>query len=373
MNTTYPPELVSKCQKAFTFAEGQLRYLVETYPGYFPMYTLQGKWKHGGEAWTNWCEGFLGGQLWLVYLHNHQDWWREKAEYYSRLIERRKTDREVHDLGFLFWPTWKRWYDLTGDPVINAVVIEAGTTLAMRFKEKGGYLRSFVADESLFIDIMMNVGLIFYAAQQKQDPGLSRIAAQHSLTTRRYLVRGDGSTAHEGIFDAHTGEFLRQSTHQGWRHDSSWARGLAWALYGFGTVYRFTRDNRFLQTAEACANYYIENTPAHGVPPNDWMEPEPQQPYESSAAAITASGMLDLAHLTGDPTRAHFYRQYALQILDTLTGEEFLAEETPGWEGLLKHGIYHAGKNLGVDESVMWGDYFFLEAVSKVLGYVHLS
>jgi len=373
MNTTYPPELVSQCQKVFTFAEGQLRHLVETYPGYFPMYTLQGKWKHGGEAWTNWCEGFLGGQLWLVYLHNHQDWWREMAEYYSRLIEPRKTDREVHDLGFLFWPTWKRWYDLTGDPVINAVVIEAGTTLAMRFKEKGGYLRSFVADESLFIDIMMNVGLIFYAAQQKQDPGLFRIAAQHSLTTRRYLVRGDGSTAHEGIFDTHTGEFLRQSTHQGWRHDSSWARGLAWALYGFGTVYQFTRDNRFLQTAEACANYYIENTPAHGVPPNDWMEPEPQQPYESSAAAITASGMLDLAHLTGDPTRAHFYHQYALQILDALTGEEFLAVETPGWEGLLKHGIYHAGKNLGVDESVMWGDYFFLEAVSKVLGYVHLS
>jgi unsaturated chondroitin disaccharide hydrolase len=133
------------------------------------------------------------------------------------------------------------------------VVIEAGQTLARRFKEKGQYLRSFVADESLFIDIMMNVGIIFYAAQQTHDENLWRIAMQHCLTTRRYLVRGDGSTSHEGIFDTETGVFLRQSTHQGWRDDSSWARGLAWALYGFGTVYRFSRDARFLQTAEACA------------------------------------------------------------------------------------------------------------------------
>ncbi len=108
-------------------------------------------------------------------------------------------------------------------------------------------------------------------------------------------MRGDGSTAHEGIFDTTTGEFLRQSTHQGWRGDSSWARGQAWALYGFGTAYGFTRDERFLHTAEACADFYIERTPAHGVPPNDWDEPDPALPYESSAAAIAASGMLDLA------------------------------------------------------------------------------
>jgi unsaturated chondroitin disaccharide hydrolase len=356
-----------KCQNAFAFAERQLRHLVETYPDFFPMYTVNGKWKHQGEAWTNWCEGFLGGQLWLIYQWNGDAWWREKAEHYSRLIEHRKTDRNVHDLGFLFWSTWKRWYDLTGDPGIHAVVVEAGSTLALRFKDKGQYLRSFVADESLFIDIMMNVGIIFYAAQQKQDADLLRIATQHCLTSRRYLVRGDGSTSHEGIFDTETGEFLRQTTHQGWRDDSSWARGLAWALYGFGTAYSFTRDARFLQTAEACANYYIEQTPEHGVPPNDWMESNPALPYESSAAAIAAGGMLNLAKLSGDPARASLYRRYALRILDTLTEPEFLAADTPGWEGILKHGSYHQRKGLGVDESVMWGDYFFLEAMSKVM------
>jgi unsaturated chondroitin disaccharide hydrolase len=362
--------LRQKFDRTFTFAEQQLRHLITAHPDDFPMYTMNGKWKHEGEAWTNWCEGFLGGQLWLLYAHNRDSWWRERAEHYSRLIEHRKTDRDVHDLGFLFWSTWKRWYDLTSDERVHQTVIEAGQTLALRFKEKGQYLRSFVADESLFIDIMMNVGIIFYAAQQTGDTKLYDVALQHSLTTRRYLVRGDGSTSHEGIFDLDTGEFLRQTTHQGWRDDSSWARGLAWALYGFGTVYKFTADARFLQTAELCAQYYIENTPAHGVPPNDWSEATPTRPYESSAAAISASGLLNLALLTGDPIRQQIYRNYALRILDTLTEPEFLAVETPGWEGILKHGSYHERKGLGVDESVMWGEYFFLEAVSKAMAYV---
>ena len=117
--------------------------------------------------------------------------------------------------------------DITGEEDKNAVVIEAGQTLAKRFKEKGEYLRSFVSDESLFIDIMMNVPIIFYAAQETDDEELWETAYRHCLTTRRYLVRGDGSTSHEGIFDLETGEFLRQTTHQGWRDDSSWARG-AW-------------------------------------------------------------------------------------------------------------------------------------------------
>jgi unsaturated chondroitin disaccharide hydrolase len=140
-------------------------------------------------------------------------------------------------------------------------------------------------------------------------------------------------------------------------------------LYGFGTAYSFTRDARFLQTAEACADFYIERTPAHGIPPNDWDEPQPTLPYESSAAAIAASGLLNLGRLTTDVTRARLYHDYARRILDTLTTPEFLAHQTPGWEGILKHGMYHRRKGLGVDESVMWGDYFFLEALSKVMGY----
>ncbi len=357
----------TKLNRSFDFAAGQLRRLVEAHPDRFPIYTTRGKWDFSGEAWTNWCEGFLGGQLWLVYQHNRDPWFRQQAEHYAALIEPRKGDRSVHDLGFLFWPTWKRWYDLEGRPELREVVIEAGKTLALRYKENGAYLCSFLSEDSLFIDIMMNVGIIFYAAQATGDVRLAEIALRHCLTTRRVLVRGDGSTAHEGIFDLQTGEFLRQSTQQGWRSDSCWARGLAWSIYGFTTAYSFTGDGRFLGTAESCAAYYIENAPGHGVPPNDFNEPHPILPYESSAAAIAASGLLDLAKLAAHPGRAQHYRQTAMQILDTLTGPEFLASETPGWEGILKHGIYHQRKGLGVDESVMWGDYYFLEAASKAL------
>ena len=183
--------LQEKCATVMDFAGKQLRHLITTHPDYFPMYTVHGKWKHEGAAWTNWCEGFLGGQLWLLYKHTGDGYWRERAEHYSRLVEHRKDDRNVHDLGFVLWSTYKRWYDLTGDPALNQVVIHGGRTMSLRFKEKGQYLRSFVADESLFIDIMMNVGIIFYAAQQTGDDNLWRIANQHCLTTRRTLVRGD--------------------------------------------------------------------------------------------------------------------------------------------------------------------------------------
>lgn len=361
------PTLHQRCEQVFEFAGKQLRHLIETHPDYFPMYTQGGKWRHEGEAWTNWCEGFLGGQLWLMYKRTGEAYWREKAEHYSRLVEPRKDDRNVHDLGFVFWSTYKRWYDLTGDEALNDVVIHAGKTMGLR-AQKGRYLRSFVAPESLFIDIMMNVGIVFYAAQQTHDAALLQIAHDHCMTTRKTIVRGDGSTAHEGIFDLETGEFLREGTHQGWRGDSSWARGLTWGLYGFGTAYKMTGEQRYLQTAEACANFYIDHTPDHGVPPNDWDEPNPANPYESSAAAIAAGGLLQLAKLTGDPAHARHYQAYALRIMETLTTPAFLAIDTPGWEGILKQGMYHERLGLGVNESVMWGDYFFLEAAAKVLG-----
>jgi unsaturated chondroitin disaccharide hydrolase len=367
MNPAPGSPFKERAEHAIAFAGDQLRHLVTKHPDYFPLYTKGGKWMHESEPWTSWCEGFLGGMLWILASRSRDSWWRNRAEHYSLLIEHRKTDRAVHDLGFLFLPTWRVWYELTGDPARKDVVIEAGRTLASRFQPAGKYLRSFIRPESLFIDIMMNVEIIFYASEQTGDQELWQIAAKHCLTTRRCLVRGDGSTAHEGLFDSQSGEFIGQSTHQGWRNDSSWARGLTWALYGFTTAHKYTRDKRFLQTAMLCADFYIERTPANGVPPNDWEQPEPALPYESSAAASAAAGLLELAMTLSPGGDADRYRNYAFTILTTLLDPEFLAIETAGWEGILKHGIYHERKNLGIDESVMWGDYFFLLALDQAL------
>ena len=359
------------CENAIEFARRQLRALIERYPDFYPMYTMQGRWKHSGEAWTHWCDGFLPGMFWILYGLDPDArdaaFWREQAIRYSRPLEPRKLDRTVHDLGFIFMSTYYRWFELTRDPAIQEVVIDAGRTLALRFQQNGEYLRSFVSQDSLFIDIMMNVGIIFYAAGRTADPCLLDIAMRHTLTSRRVLVRGDGSTAHEGLFDLQTGEFLKQATHQGHRGDSCWSRGLAWALYGFGTCYGYTRDARFLETAEACADFFLQSTPANGVPPWDFDAPaENYALADTSAAAIAASGLLQLATLSADAFKGACYNQAARRILATLC-RDYLGESTPGWEGILKGGVYHIHKNLGVNESVMWGEYFFLEALERAL------
>ncbi|WP_328665496.1 glycoside hydrolase family 88 protein [Streptomyces sp. NBC_00322] len=361
-----PASFTPAADRAWRTAATKVRALVERHPDRFPLYTEAGSWAVDAEAWTNWCEGFLGGQLWLLAGHTGDPWFRERAEHYSRLVEHRKDDRTVHDLGFLFWSTWRRWYETTGDPVPDDVVVHAGRTAASRFNERGRYLPSFLAPDSLFIDIMMNVGIIFHAARRTGDADLARIAHEHCLTTRRVLVRGDGSASHEGIFDLTDGRFLRQTTQQGWSDDGSWARGQAWALYGFGTAYRHTGDRRFLDTARACADFYIERTGDRLVPPNDWEEPDPERPYESSAAAAAAGGLWQLAGLERDSARAHGYADYAVRILTRLCEDDFLAHDDPAWEGVLKHGSYHEAKGLGVDESVMWGDYWFLDAIAVV-------
>jgi unsaturated chondroitin disaccharide hydrolase len=223
--------------------------------------------------------------------------------------------------------------------------------MAMRFMERGQYLRSFVEPASLFIDIMMNVGTIFHAGQLTGDEHLLAIAHRHCQTTRRCLVRGDGSTSHEALFDLETGEMLRQSTHQGYRGDSCWSRGLAWSLYGFARSFRQTGHGDYLQTAQANADYYLLHTPASGVTPWDYdapaSSPLARAQVDTSAAAIAASGLLDLASVTPDATRARAYADFALTSLVSLA-TEYLGERTPDFEGILNGGVYHIHKNLGV-------------------------
>jgi unsaturated chondroitin disaccharide hydrolase len=361
-----PSGFDATAERVWDTATKKLADLIDLHPDRFPLYTTNGEWTVGGEAWTNWCEGFLGGQLWMLSRRapaDQQGAFRVAAEHYSGLIEERKSDASVHDLGFLFWSTYRRWFEETGDPTLRDVVVEAGVTTASRYRAAGKYMPSFRQPDSLFIDIMMNIHMALYAAQQTGRSELADVAINHCLTTRRFLVRGDGSASHEGMFDLETGAFLSQTTQQGFANDGSWARGQAWALFGFGTVYRFTGDRRFLDTAIATADFYIEQTGDALVPPNDWEEPNPKHRYESSAAAAAAGGLWQLAGLVQDDTKARAYAEYAVRIIERLSENEFLATPGEPWQGVLKHGTYHEGKKLGVDESVMWGDYWFLDTV----------
>jgi unsaturated chondroitin disaccharide hydrolase len=365
-------ERLAKYTSALEFAERQVAALTDRHPDYFPIYTEHGRWKHGGELWTDWTGGFLAGMMWQFHRRTGDAAWRQRAEHYSKLLEHRQHDRNVHDLGFIFLSTYLPWYELTAEKRLHDVLIQAGRTLAMRFQERGQYLRSFVAPESLFIDIMMNVPLIFYAANETGDESLRRVAIAHCRTTRDTIVRSDGSTAHEGIFDLETGAFLRESTHQGLRADSRWARGLAWSLYGYSKVFALSQLDEMRQVSERNARFWLDHLPADAVPLWDYDADATQPPpwgaqRESSAGAIAASGLLDLAEQTASPELSAAYRATALATLDRLVTPEYLASDTPGWEGILKHGVYHTAKNLGVDESVMWGEFFFVEALTKAV------
>ncbi len=357
---------------ALEFAEQQVAATADRHPDYFPIYTTGGKWFHQGELWTDWTGGFFAGMMWRFHQRTGDPAWRQRAEHYSKLLEHRQVDRNVHDLGFIFLNTYLPWYELTGDEELHQVLITAGRTLAKRFMDRGQYLCSFVGPDSLFIDIMMNVPIIFYAANESGDDDLRRIAVAHCRTTRDRLVRPDGSTAHEGLFDLQTGEFLRQSTHQGLRDDSAWARGLAWSLYGYSKCFGLTGMDEFLEVSERNAGYWLSHLPEDRIPywdfDADLSEPLPWGPQkDSSAAAIAASGLLDLAKQTKSPEKAVAYHNTALVMLDTLCTPQYLAVRDSGWEGVLKHGVYHTKKNLGVDESVMWGEFFFVEALTKAV------
>src|SRR5436305_11574959 len=198
--------LVPLFESALDFAVAQARRTLAVHPGYSPMYTVGGRWNREGERWTHWCEGFFPGILWLLHKQTGEAEWRTLAERASRPLEPRRHDRTVHDPGFLFFSTYLRWYHLTGDDALKQVLIDAGRTLALR-RQPGGYLASFVGPQSLFIDIMMNVGIILWAANATGDEALRQIALEHCRTTAKYLVRPDGGTAHEGIFDLTTGAF----------------------------------------------------------------------------------------------------------------------------------------------------------------------
>jgi unsaturated chondroitin disaccharide hydrolase len=366
--------ILSQIEHALSFAQQQVRTLVVRDPDFYPLYTDAGRWRHTKPAWTHWCDGFLPGMMWIFYEETNDPQWRELAIRYSIALEPRKDDREVHDLGFIFYHgTYKRWYDATvrdgsPDQVLNDVVVHAGKTLALRFNERASCLRSFHGPDSNFIDIMMNVGIIFYAARQTNDRALLDIAHKHCITTRRTLVRGDGSTSHEGIFDVETGEFLRQTTQQGYRGDSCWSRGLAWSLYGFGTCYQLTSEPLYLEVAQLNADWWLSHVPEDGVAPWDFDAPVDgpfsRSQLDTSASAIAAVGLFNLSELCTSAGRRKGYLECAFRIVDSLTAK-YLGEGDDGWEGILRSGVYHIHKGLGVDESVMWGEFFFVEALQK--------
>lgn len=349
----------------FTFADVQLRRVVRMLrTTHYPITTdTSGRWKTTeASAWTS---GFFPGSLWFLYEHTRKPFWEMQAQRWQIALEREKGNRGTHDLGFMFLPSFGNAYRFTKNDQYRRVLLAAAESLATRYNPKVGAIKSWGGTPEEFpviIDSLMNIELLFWGAAHGGESAWRDLALQHARKVRREHLRPDGSTYHVVTYHPETGAVKKKSTAQGKSNESTWARGQAWALYGFTMVYRETGDQSFLQTARTVADFFLANLPSDGVPFWDFRA-KASDPRDSSAAAVAASGLLELSRLEVDAVRRARYVAAAENILRTLSSPAYLAKGTTS-RALLLHGTYN--KPAGdADTGTAWGDYYFLEALLK--------
>jgi unsaturated chondroitin disaccharide hydrolase len=280
-----------------------------------------------------------------------------------------KDNLNTHDLGFIFMLSHGLGAQLSGDTSLYANMLQAAANLRRRYNPKGGYLQAWGPTDGSFhergriiIDTMMNLPLLYWASTHTGDPTFAQVATQHALTSRLTLIRADNSTAHVADFNPDTGAFLRRDTHQGYHYESCWSRGQAWAVYGFARAYHFTGEEAFRAAAQRTADYTIQHAPGDLVPFWDYTHPDIPHTYrDSSAAAVLASGLLELAAV--DPTGASRWQQTAKAIVESLWVN--YSSRGTNIPALLLHGSRSVPQGL-MDHALIYGDYYFFEALTKL-------
>lgn len=333
----------------------------------FPVGTRFEKWVYSQNG--DWVGGFWPGTLWMAHLHSGDGALRTLALDSARRLAPRQYDTGTHDLGFLFYPSWVTAWRLTGEASWRAGAIRAADSLIQRYNPRGRFLRAWGALNDpnnagrVIIDTMMNLDLLAFATAQTGDEKYLDIAVQHALTTQRVFPRPDGSTPHVHDFDAATGRPIGPGTVQGYSATSCWARGQAWGLYGFTTMYRRTGDARFLNTARGLADFAIGALTPDDVPVWDFRAP--QQPHDvkdASAGAIMACGLLDLAAATGLSS----YRDVALRLLTALS-RTCLTTKSSRAEAVVARCTRNRPAEDGIEISLPYADYYLLEGILRVL------
>ncbi|HTJ38776.1 MAG TPA: glycoside hydrolase family 88 protein [Dactylosporangium sp.] len=328
----------------------------------------------GDGANVGWTTSFWPGMLWLAHdLTGDEAYLRAAAGHVHSFAERmrRYQDVDTHDLGFLYTLAgvvpWRR----TGDERARSAALAAADHLLTRVLEPAGIIQAWggVGDPGqrgrTIIDSLMNTPLLFWASATTGEPHYATAARRHAEQLRDNILRPDDTTFHTFYWDARTGEPLRGETEQGSADDSCWARGQAWGIYGFTLNHRHTADPTLLDAARRCADRFLSRLPSDGVAYWDLVFADGSgEERDSSAAAIAAGGLTELADALGTDPAADRYRTAAAQILGSLIDGYSTARE-PGSNALLLHGVYDKPKGVGVDEGNLWGDYFYLEALTR--------
>lgn len=328
--------------------------------------------KSGDKEIGWWTNGFWGGIMWQMYTLTGKEIYRNIAEQNEKKLDADLMDYEKldHDNGFKWLPTAVADYRVTGNRSSKNRGLLAAGNLAGRYNCAGKFIRAWNDWQNskvdrrgwAIIDCMMNLPLLYWASEETGDPRFSQIAANHADTAMKAFIRGDGSANHIVEFDPASGEMIKSYGGQGYGEGSSWTRGQSWGLYGFMLSYLHTQNNAYLETAERIANYFIANIPDSGLIPVDFRQPEDVKLEDSTAAAIASCGLIELARQK-DGRQQKIYLNAALKMLQALTKNSFNWNEEE--DNLLTKctAAYHDEKH---EFSIIYGDYFFLEALMKL-------
>lgn len=328
---------------------------------------------------TQWTCGFWPGEVWLAYERTGGGDFRRTGEVLVESFHRRivkKVRVAHHDMGFLYTPSCVAAYQLTGNPLAREAAILAAQQLISRFQPKGGFIQAWGRmgarmNYRFIIDCLLNLPLLYWASNETGDGNYADIANRHTATCLANSFRPDGSTFHTFYMNK-DGSPGYGRTCQGYRDDSFWARGQAWGIYGSILSYRHTGDPKALDTFRRALDFYLTRLPEDLVPCWDMLfQPDSGEPRDSSSAAITACGLLEAARIL--PGGDGGYERLAREMIGSLARDYAVRQPVPG-TGLILHGTYSKKSPYntctpeGVDECTSWGDYFYMEALTRLAG-----
>lgn len=353
--------------KAFDFATKQYSNMLASHPDStrFPQST-----KPNGEPYDRtsdwWCSGFFGGSLWYLYEYTGVAKWKAAADRWTRALDKEKYNTRTHDLGFMLYCPYGNGYRLTQNKDYIEPLVTGANSLATRFNPAYGLIKSWDkhadCEYPVIIDNMMNLEFLFWAAKQSKDKRLYDIAVTHADNTLKHHFRKDYSSYHVICYLPGTKVF-RKKTHQGLSDSSAWARGQAWAMYGYAMMYRETKDKKYLRQAEGIANFVINhpNLPADKIP--YWDFDAPNEERDASAAAVFASAFLEMS--TYSKKNKDLYFATAEQMLASLASPAYTANLNENNNFILKHSVGHKPGNSEINTPIVYADYYYLEALLR--------
>lgn len=323
------------------------------------------------EWWTN---GFWAGMMWQMYHLTGNPMYQEIACEVETKLDRclHNVFWQDHDNGFRWLLTAVAHYKYDKNNASLNRGMLAANGLAARYNVNGKFIRAWTnwknpeQDNSgwAIIDCMMNLPLLFWASEVTKDPRYYQIAMNHADTTLKYFIRDDGSVNHIVEFDSYSGEFIRTYGGQGYENGSSWTRGQAWGIYGFVLSYLHSKEVKYLNASKRIAHYFIANIPDSGLIPIDFRQPAESHMIDSSAAAIAACGIIELARLC-DGRESETYLRNAVKLLQVID------QKNCNWDNTVDNivekcsGAYHDAVN---EIPMIFGDYYFMEAILKLEG-----